>query len=108
MIAPVPSSITEINVPRSIICGDGAFGGVGRWDETGDAAAATPLCIASRRFTDYNMPLNCLEMRNSFLSYNWIRAIFYRAEPPFHLEGNVSTHWGRTTEAVFGVSFKTL
>jgi hypothetical protein len=30
-----------------------------------------------QRFSDYNMPLNCLEMRNSFPSYNWIRGTVF-------------------------------
>jgi hypothetical protein len=29
------------------------------------------------RFTEYNMPLNCLEMRNSFPSYNWLRGTVF-------------------------------
>lgn len=55
------SSITEINVPQSIICGDGP------------ARPDWRDAVLPGRFSDYNMPLNCLEMRNSFLSYNWIR-----------------------------------
>lgn len=58
--ATATSSITEINVPESIICGDAR-------PDWRDA-------VLPWRFADYNTPLNCLEMRNSFPSYNWICA----------------------------------
>lgn len=55
----------KINVPQSIICGDDLAWWPASW---------RTAVLQRRRSSDYNMPLNCLEMRNSFPSYNWIRA----------------------------------
>lgn len=69
------ASIMEINVPQSIICGD-YVDTPPLWN----VSMSLLFCIAGgllHRFSDYNMPLNCLEMRNSFPSYNWIRGTVF-------------------------------
>lgn len=65
------------NVPQSIICGDDAAVPLPHNPPPRSCYAVLLYHPILQRFSDYNMPLNCLEMRNSFPSYNWIRGTVF-------------------------------